>query len=112
MGSRILSRSFTVEKWDGNTSDQKQNDNSVPADTDGDDAMETDEAAGAASLAIDGDGDTDEPSFVVDDEDDSDDKEDDAADVAMVPMADMLNARYGSENVRAMCSLIYRFLAS
>ena len=33
-----------------------------------------------------------------DEEEDSD--EEDAGDVGMVPMADMLNARYGSENVR------------
>ena len=32
------------------------------------------------------------------DEDDED--ADDQSDVAMVPMADMLNARYGAENVR------------
>lgn len=30
---------------------------------------------------------------------DSDDEDEDPSDVAMVPMADMLNARYGSENV-------------
>ena len=33
-------------------------------------------------------------------EGDDDDDEEDPANVAMVPMADLLNARYGSENVR------------
>lgn len=38
--------------------------------------------------------------------DDSDDEDrEDPADVAMVPMADMLNARFESENVRAIKSL-------
>lgn len=32
-------------------------------------------------------------------EDSDDESDDDPSDVAMVPMADMLNARYGSENV-------------
>lgn len=32
-------------------------------------------------------------------EDSEDGDEDDPSDIAMVPMADMLNARYGSENV-------------
>lgn len=39
------------------------------------------------------------------DDDDSDD-EDDPSDVAMVPMADMLNARYGCENVRSSISFL------
>lgn len=34
------------------------------------------------------------------DDGDSEDDDDDPSDVAMVPMADMLNARYGCENVR------------
>ena len=33
------------------------------------------------------------------DDDDDDDDLEDLSDVAMVPMADMLNARYGCENV-------------
>ena len=38
-----------------------------------------------------------EPQHVETEEDDDDDE---SSDIAMVPMADMLNARYGSENVR------------
>lgn len=33
---------------------------------------------------------------------DEDDEEDGASDVAMVPMADILNARWGSENVSSV----------
>jgi N-lysine methyltransferase SETD6 len=36
--------------------------------------------------------------------DESDDEEDDPSDVAMVPMADILNARWGSENVSQVLS--------
>ena len=41
----------------------------------------------------------------VGEEDDDDDDEGDPSDVAMVPMADILNARYGSENV---CRFYYQ----
>lgn len=102
MGSRILSRSFTVEKWTGESSHQKEGDSFVPtSDAEGaEDAMEVDGASAADAQAIVEEQDeVDEPSYVVDDDDDSDDEED-PSDVAMVPMADMLNARYGSENVR------------
>ena len=36
--------------------------------------------------------------------DSEDDEEDDPSDVAMVPMADLLNARWGSENVSSVFS--------
>lgn len=101
MGSRILSRSFSVEKWESHAADKQEDYASSPgADTGGDEAMDVDTEAVAATAPEAEDG-ADEPSFVVDDENDSDDEDaEDPANVAMVPMADMLNARYKSENVR------------
>jgi len=42
----------------------------------------------------------DEPSPQTLNDSSSDENDDDPANVAMVPLADMLNARYGCENVR------------
>jgi hypothetical protein len=44
------------------------------------------------------------------DDSDSDDDSDDSSDVAMVPMADILNARYGCENVSPSPDLGPKFL--
>jgi SET domain-containing protein 6 len=91
MGSRILSRSFRVEKWDGaDVEDQQQSD---PPETN--DMMDVDDQVGDVTngLPING-----EPVLGGKDDSDSEDG-DDPADIAMVPMADVLNARYGSENV-------------
>jgi SET domain-containing protein 6 len=85
MGSRILSRSFQVKAppaVTGTDSDQTL--------TQEDSEMSIDELS-PNSL---NNNDLDETI----DDDDSDD--DDPENVAMVPMADMLNARYGCENVR------------
>ena len=46
---------------------------------------------------------------VDEDEEDEDDDDEDPSDVAMVPMADMLNARYESENVSVPHN-VHRFL--
>lgn len=81
MGSRILSRSFQVEPL---------------STTDNADSSQT----GARE---DAEMNLDEPSpHALDDSDGTEDgdDEDDPANVAMVPLADMLNARYGCENVR------------
>jgi SET domain-containing protein 6 len=97
MGSRILSRSFQVEKWDPSANDE------------GDD--------GAPQTGMDVDG--DHPNPVEPDEGhnddveedhggDSDDEDDDSGDVAMVPMADMLNARFGCNNVCRPTSVFTR----
>ena len=78
MGSRILSRSFQVEALSSVDSSQ-------------------------TTAQEDAEMNLDEPSphaLNDDDEDETEDDEDDPADVAMVPLADMLNARYGCENVR------------
>jgi len=84
MGSRILSRSFQVEAL--STTDTVDS-NQMRAQEDAE--MKLDEP----------------PPHAVNDDNDSDetedgDDEDDPANVAMVPLADMLNARYGCENVR------------
>ncbi|KAI0823428.1 SET domain-containing protein [Trametes gibbosa] len=108
MGSRILSRSFHVERWKGEPAeDDDENDGS---DHGGDtSAMDVDpqDAArpsteGIANVApADGsDGAEELQVEEIDDEDDEDEDREDPADVAMVPMADMLNARFESENAK------------
>jgi SET domain-containing protein 6 len=89
MGSRILSRSFSVEKWD---SGEGEEDNAAAntsygsnMDVDAPQGTEEGESASHHDEAEETDG----------------DDMDGSSDIAMVPMADMLNARYGSENVRS-----------
>lgn len=87
MGSRILSRSFNVEKWqrrEGGEGEELQGDTSVGS------AMDIDEHEVKGS-----------ESESHDEEEDSDDEDEpsDPSDTAMVPMADMLNARYEQANV-------------
>lgn len=110
-GSRVLSRSFTVSKW---TNDD---DSDGPAPDDGDDNADdhgsegepegpvSDDMDNRANTSFGSAMDVDEP--VADSEvnlpenhDDTDDDEDDPSDVAMVPMADLLNARWRSENAK------------
>ena len=84
MGSRILSRSFQVEPWD-----PPEEDGAPPEmDTD-DDAQNLPEPAEGHrdEVGEERDGDSD------------DEGHGDPDDVAMVPMADILNARYGCNNV-------------
>ena len=89
MGSRILSRSFIVSRWSGESED--------------DEGAEQEEATASSpgSMEVDGKqfsvppGDAEDPETRDSDEDD----DEDPSDVAMVPMADMLNARFESENV-------------
>jgi len=90
MGSRILSRSFQVEKWDPSANDEEEDGVSqAEMDVDGGhpDPAELDE----------GHNDDAEEERVGDSDDGDDDG--DSGDVAMVPMADMLNARFGCNNV-------------
>jgi len=90
MGSRILSRSFQVEKWDHPAGDEEEDgvpQGEMSAD-DGLDPLET------------GEGNNDEVDENPGDCDGEGD--DDSGDVAMVPMADMLNARFGCNNVRCL----------
>ncbi|KAI0335074.1 SET domain-containing protein [Cubamyces sp. BRFM 1775] len=100
MGSRILSRSFHVEQWKGEHSEEQDEDE--PGNSS---AMDIDLQEGEAP-APEGDAEAQEPEeaaedIQVEDEDDEDDEDrEDPADVAMVPMADMLNARFESENAK------------
>ncbi|KAI0694983.1 SET domain-containing protein [Cerioporus squamosus] len=104
-GSRILSRSFHVEKWKGgHTEGDSDEEDTGGADEEPESAMDVDPQE---PLATDVQEETpaDEPEVpqleVEADEDDSDDEDrEDPADVAMVPMADMLNARFESENAK------------
>ncbi|KAJ3519890.1 hypothetical protein NMY22_g12996 [Coprinellus aureogranulatus] len=89
MGSRILSRSFSVEKWQGNGDPEEHE-----GDKSTDSAMDIDEhKAEDSSQGHEGSDDQE-------DENDSDEEEEqaDSSDTAMVPMADMLNARYEHAN--------------
>lgn len=90
MGSRILSRSFQVEAMSAASTNSGQ----TPAQEDSE--MSLDETSPNSSNNNGSD-------EIVDDEDS--DGDDDPVDVAMVPLADMLNARYGCENVRVHSSL-------
>lgn len=97
MGSRILSRSFNVEKWEAEEDENEEANTS--ANTAGS-AMDVDETPGDEQDANDGSNAHGEENGDEENSNDDDDEEDeDSSDVSMVPMADMLNARYGSENV-------------
>ena len=99
MGSRILSRSFHVEPWSG---DQDRNDTAEDSGVDQNtDAMDVDGQQPDAqdeNTVDDAQEEAEETVELGSDVTDDEDAEN-PADVAMVPMADMLNARYGSENV-------------
>lgn len=106
-GSRILSRSFTVSRWTDDKVDEDE------------DRSETDEGGSGANEAESPNSKTSIESSMYTggahthlslfkdtneelDSDSEDDENQDSSDVAMVPMADLLNARWGSENVRAV----------
>ncbi|TFK53554.1 SET domain-containing protein [Heliocybe sulcata] len=91
-GSRILSRSFHVEKSDDEDSDED-------AEAGCSDAMDTDEAPQLVAPSGPGSAENDSAAGAAGEDSDDEDDED-VGDVAMVPMADMLNARYGSENAK------------
>lgn len=90
MGSRILSRSFHVEPW-GENLEVSADDQTFEDAMEKSDAMEVD----AAKPELDQNEGVEKES-----EDDGEEDEEDASDVAMVPLADVLNARYQTENVR------------
>ena len=98
MGSRILSRSFQVEKWDPHTNDEEED--GTPQD-----AMGVDDHPASPNPGEGNNGDVREHAGDSDGEDDDDESGDDSGDVAMVPMADMLNARFGCNNVRYLGSV-------
>ena len=92
MGSCILSRSFHVSRWTGEGDEDAPRADDAPVASG---SMDVDSNAQSAPSSGPG---TPEPIEGVDDGEDSDD-EDDPSDVAMVPVADMLNARFETENV-------------
>lgn len=110
-GSRILSRSFTLQKdrdyeEDGPGADADDDADAEVGNTSVGSAMDVDTPRGAKAEALGhaphgdeehghGHGEEGEGSDSIDDDDDED-----PGFVAMVPFADMLNARYQSENVR------------
>ncbi|KIJ60009.1 hypothetical protein HYDPIDRAFT_117671 [Hydnomerulius pinastri MD-312] len=103
-GSRILSRSFTVSRWDADGEDKDKDkgegeEKHVEGEGDEEDVGEVDPCANTSlGSAMD----VDDPHQEVNADLDSDgeDDEEDPSDVAMVPMADLLNARWGSENAK------------
>ncbi|KAL1945928.1 hypothetical protein VTO73DRAFT_1930 [Trametes versicolor] len=107
MGSRILSRSFTVEQWKGEHHDggDEHDGDDEAADTsamdvDSQEAPSTDAAETTEPAPVDGSDGPEELQIEGDGEDSDDEDHEDPGDVAMVPMADMLNARFESENAK------------
>ncbi|KAI6001651.1 SET domain-containing protein [Pisolithus orientalis] len=109
-GSRILSRSFTISKWTNDDDPDEQNlgggdvnDHESEREPEG---PISDDMDNRANTSLGSAMDVDEPvtgsegNLHLDDHDDTDDDEDDPSDVAMVPMADLLNARWRSENAK------------
>jgi SET domain-containing protein 6 len=93
VGSRILSRSFQVEQWD--TPANSEEDDGAPRPEMDVDPIPTEAEAGHRDEgAREADGNSD------------DEGSEDSGDVAMVPMADMLNARFGCNNVRCHVSVL------
>lgn len=93
MGSRILSRSFHVEPWGKSKNENEDEDEAgTNVNTSMDSAMDVDEPVERHDTG-NGEPEPEEGS------DDEDEEIEDPADVTMVPMADMLNARFESENV-------------
>ncbi|EJF65011.1 SET domain-containing protein [Dichomitus squalens LYAD-421 SS1] len=96
-GSRILSRSFHVERWKGgHTEDQGVEDDEADGngmDVDPQEPPVDTEQGGDATEQV-------EEVQLEGDEELGDEDQEDPADVAMVPMADMLNARFESENAK------------
>ncbi|KAL5523460.1 hypothetical protein ACEPAG_7633 [Sanghuangporus baumii] len=88
MGSRILSRSFHVERWRGEEVESEQEEAEVGQNYPSMDVDKIEAEMGEAEKA-----------WWWSENRDEEDTEDNS-DVAMVPMADMLNARHGSENAK------------
>jgi len=82
-----------VEKWEGDDADGEYAEASTGADT----GMDIANTSAGSGMDVDEDP-TGAPQH--DESEDNDEDVEDPSDVAMVPMADMLNARYGSENAK------------
>lgn len=102
MGSRILSRSFHVEPW--SSDEESETDGVVQAVGDSAAPMEIDVEMPSAESGFTVEPGEENPENATEEveiaEDEEDDDSENPADVAMVPMADMLNARFGSENAK------------
>ncbi|KAH9485074.1 Ribosomal lysine N-methyltransferase 4 [Psilocybe cubensis] len=99
MGTRIQSRSFTVEKDESELADAGQDQDVGNASMGS--AMDVDEPEATGHEHEDGAVDEhNEDDDEGEDEDGDEADEDDNTEIAMVPLADILNARYKSENVR------------
>ena len=119
LGSSILSRSFHVEVWEGEKTEKDDLAASDDEEGEEDGAQHPDESPkiviGKETSGILSNGDAmdvdeakenhDIENEEDDDGDDDDDDMEDTSDVSMVPMADMLNARYGCNNVGSARSL-------
>ncbi|THH28599.1 hypothetical protein EUX98_g5589 [Antrodiella citrinella] len=92
MGSRILSRSFTVQEWEGSEDEDAM---AADADTSIGSGMDVDMDANTPEH-LEPDEVHEQDGTASDDGSDSGDEED----TAMVPIADMLNARFEHENVK------------
>lgn len=97
MGSRILSRSFQVEQCNTSTNDE-EDDEAAQADMDVDPILAEDEEGLRDEAGREADGNSDDGDC------------EDPGDVAMVPMADMLNARFGCNNVQYPVSRFHVYL--
>jgi len=104
MGTRILSRSFTLENEepDGDDDGQEEEKNHPESSAD------------VGNTSIGSAMDVDEPNASEQhghdhgEESEDDDGEENAQEVAMVPLAEILNARYKTENVRFGCHKLSR----
>ncbi|KAF9481573.1 SET domain-containing protein [Pholiota conissans] len=98
MGSRILSRSFTLEKTD-DAAEKDAHDDDVGNTSIGS-AMDVDSGQNASHPHSDDAHAEGEDAHAQEEEGGSDDEEEVAAEVVMIPYADILNARYQTENVK------------
>ncbi|KAG2101297.1 uncharacterized protein F5147DRAFT_313989 [Suillus discolor] len=95
-GSRILSRSFNVERWEGEIEQEAEH----VTEEDSNEDTQANTSVGSA-MDVDDSGDGGGAVGEESSDRDSDDEEiEDTSDIAMVPMADILNARYDSVNAK------------
>ena len=114
LGSSILSRSFHVEEWDSEEQgipsevgdepeEAKDGSDDQPGGSrpsEGEDMMDLDgPSSGFAVASCVPEEKGQENEELEEGDTDSDDEREDTPNIAMIPMADMLNARYGCDNV-------------
>lgn len=99
MGSLILSRSFHVKRDLNHAEGDEADISSAPAEVAVERAMPRNDAQ---DDQVDEEEEEEADIEIQDDEDDEakEENEEDVRDISMVPMADMLNAKFGSENTR------------